>query len=181
MTELRPNKTTSDQKGTGMKAEVFLPENYSPAEDEPFMNERQLEWFRRLPLVGTVQAVGLTLDDMGQLLAQLYRNYFVDPRISVDFSADDRQGLKPWGAVTVLGRVKQPGVIALPPTRRLSVVAAIQAAGGFDTSADQANIRITSPDAGVRRVNLRHMGRRGAPEEVDLVDGDIVFVPESIF
>ena len=47
MTELRPNKTTSDQKGTGMKAEVFLPENYSPAEDEPFMNERQLEWFRR--------------------------------------------------------------------------------------------------------------------------------------
>jgi DnaK suppressor protein len=47
MTELRPNQTTSDQKGTGMKAEVFLPEDYTPAEDEPFMNERQLEWFRR--------------------------------------------------------------------------------------------------------------------------------------
>jgi DnaK suppressor protein len=47
MTELRPPKTTSDQKGTGMKAEVFLPEDYTPAEDEPFMNERQLEWFRR--------------------------------------------------------------------------------------------------------------------------------------
>ena len=47
MTELRPNKTTSKTKGTGMKAEVFLPENYTPAEDEPFMNERQLEWFRR--------------------------------------------------------------------------------------------------------------------------------------
>ena len=30
-----------------MKAEVFLPENYAPAEDEPFMNERQLEYFRR--------------------------------------------------------------------------------------------------------------------------------------
>jgi DnaK suppressor protein len=47
MTELRPTKTTSDQKETGMKAEVFLPEDYTPAEDEPFMNERQLEWFRR--------------------------------------------------------------------------------------------------------------------------------------
>lgn len=47
MTELRPTKTTSEQKGTGMKAEVFLPEDYTPAEDEPFMNERQLEWFRR--------------------------------------------------------------------------------------------------------------------------------------
>ncbi|SIO13916.1 transcriptional regulator, TraR/DksA family [Rhodovulum sp. ES.010] len=31
----------------GMKAEVFLPDDYRPAEDEPFMNERQLEYFRR--------------------------------------------------------------------------------------------------------------------------------------
>ena len=30
-----------------MKAEVFLPDHYRPAEDEPFMNERQLEYFRR--------------------------------------------------------------------------------------------------------------------------------------
>jgi DnaK suppressor protein len=30
-----------------MKAEVFLPEDYRPAEGEPFMNERQLEYFRR--------------------------------------------------------------------------------------------------------------------------------------
>jgi DnaK suppressor protein len=30
-----------------MKAEVFLPEDYKPAEDEPFMNERQREYFRR--------------------------------------------------------------------------------------------------------------------------------------
>lgn len=30
-----------------MKAEVFLPEDYTPAEDEPFMNERQTEYFRR--------------------------------------------------------------------------------------------------------------------------------------
>jgi DnaK suppressor protein len=30
-----------------MKAEVFLPEDYRPAEDEPFMNDRQTEYFRR--------------------------------------------------------------------------------------------------------------------------------------
>ena len=30
-----------------MKAETFLPEDYRPAEDEPFMNERQTEYFRR--------------------------------------------------------------------------------------------------------------------------------------
>ena len=30
-----------------MKRQTFLPEDYRPAEDEPFMNDRQLEYFRR--------------------------------------------------------------------------------------------------------------------------------------
>lgn len=30
-----------------MKQEVFLPEDYRPAEDEPFMNDKQTEYFRR--------------------------------------------------------------------------------------------------------------------------------------
>ena len=34
-----------------MKAEVFLPYDYRPAEDEPFMNDLQLEYFRRKLLV----------------------------------------------------------------------------------------------------------------------------------
>ncbi len=34
-------------EGVEMKAEVFLPEDYRPADDEPFMNERQVEYFRR--------------------------------------------------------------------------------------------------------------------------------------
>ncbi|MCF2872280.1 RNA polymerase-binding protein DksA [Octadecabacter sp. G9-8] len=30
-----------------MKAETFLPDDYTPAEDEPFMNDMQTEYFRR--------------------------------------------------------------------------------------------------------------------------------------
>lgn len=30
-----------------MKAETFLPDDYRPSDKEPFMNERQLEYFRR--------------------------------------------------------------------------------------------------------------------------------------
>ena len=30
-----------------MKVETFLPDDYRPAEDEPFMNERQVEYFKR--------------------------------------------------------------------------------------------------------------------------------------
>ncbi|NRP44845.1 RNA polymerase-binding transcription factor DksA [Aliiroseovarius sp. xm-v-225] len=36
-----------EQKDIEMKAEVFLPDDYQPAEYEPFMNERQQEYFRR--------------------------------------------------------------------------------------------------------------------------------------
>ena len=35
------------EEGAAMKAETFLPDDYRPAEDEPFMNERQVEYFRR--------------------------------------------------------------------------------------------------------------------------------------
>jgi|SRR6056297_2010830 DnaK suppressor protein len=34
-------------EGIEMKSEAFLPEDYQPAEDEPFMNAQQLEYFRR--------------------------------------------------------------------------------------------------------------------------------------
>ena len=34
-----------------MNANVFLPDDYRPAEDEPFMNDKQLEYFRRKLIV----------------------------------------------------------------------------------------------------------------------------------
>lgn len=34
-------------EGADMKQDIFLPDDYTPAEDEPFMNDRQLEYFRR--------------------------------------------------------------------------------------------------------------------------------------
>ena len=47
-----------EHKEPGMKAEVFLPEDYRPAEDEPFMNERQLEYFRRKLLKWKAELLG---------------------------------------------------------------------------------------------------------------------------
>ena len=38
---------TGDKRGKDMKAESFLPDDYRPADDEPFMNDRQVEYFRR--------------------------------------------------------------------------------------------------------------------------------------
>ena len=37
----------SQTEGNKMKQEVFLPDDYRPADDEPFMNDLQVEYFRR--------------------------------------------------------------------------------------------------------------------------------------
>ena len=42
---------SDDLETKAMKAEVFLPDDYRPAENEPFMNDRQLEYFRRKLMV----------------------------------------------------------------------------------------------------------------------------------
>lgn len=47
MTIAEMMNVSGGSKGAEMKAEIFLPKDYRPAEDEPFMNERQLEYFRR--------------------------------------------------------------------------------------------------------------------------------------
>ncbi|SFD92704.1 RNA polymerase-binding protein DksA [Shimia marina] len=47
MSELNSSKDVSHGEGAEMKAETFLPDDYRPAEDEPFMNDRQIEYFRR--------------------------------------------------------------------------------------------------------------------------------------
>ena len=43
-----------------MKAETFLPDDYRPAEDEPFMNDRQLEYFRRKLIAWKADLLGET-------------------------------------------------------------------------------------------------------------------------
>jgi DnaK suppressor protein len=47
MSELNTTMDVNRDEGAEMKAETFLPDDYRPAEDEPFMNDRQVEYFRR--------------------------------------------------------------------------------------------------------------------------------------
>ncbi len=47
MAKIEDTYRMDDTEGAEMKQEMFLPEDYRPAEDEPFMNDRQLEYFRR--------------------------------------------------------------------------------------------------------------------------------------
>jgi len=140
-----------------------------------------------LPLLGVVNVDGLTLGELSSMLQSMYnKSCFVDPSVEVEFADEGGNGVSPWGSVTVLGRVKKPGRVSIPPTRDLTVSRAIQEAGGFDTSAKSQAIRVSRRTAGGEtdqmHVNLNRVGVEGEQEEdIVLQPGDIVFVPESVF
>lgn len=140
-----------------------------------------------LPLIGNVKAEGETVESFGRKLTQAFSEYYVSPQVIVEYVQDDATGGgSPWGYVTVLGRIKSPGRIPLPPTRDLTVSVAVQNAGGFDTSAKDSAIRVTrrNPDGTTRSidVDLRAVGTKGEVQnDIILQSGDVVFVPEMLF
>jgi len=138
-----------------------------------------------LPLLGNVEAVPLTLKELTALLEKKYTEYFVEPRVIVEFSKDlGPDGISPWGSVTVMGRVVRPGKVNIPPTRDLTVSRAIQQVGGFSSSANESNIRITrrlkSDQTETLKVDLKAMASGAIDQDIVLYPGDVVFVPERI-
>ncbi len=94
----------------------------------------------RLPLIGAVAVGGLTTGQIEGRLAGLYAaNLLQDPQIAV---AVEEFGSQP---VSVLGAVKEPGVLQLQGTRRLLDVIAM--AGGLSEQAgERILIRRPGPD-----------------------------------
>ena len=140
-----------------------------------------------LPLLGQMTVADMGLDDLRDRLTRRYQTYYVRPQVMVDFARDTKlEGISPWGFVTVLGRVKEPGRIVIPATRDLTVSGAIQQAGGFDTSAKDNAILVTRsrPNGKTesRTINLKAVGTAGRLEDdIVLEADDVVFVPEAMF
>ena len=140
-----------------------------------------------LPLIGNVHAGGLSLDDLATKLTKLYRVYFVEPQVVIEFVKDQNSDMvSPWGYVTVLGRVKNPGRVSIPPTQDMTISGAIQKAGGLDSSAKDSSIKVTRqlPGGGSAQyeVNLRSVGSRGrVHDDLILKPNDVIFDPEMVF
>lgn len=140
-----------------------------------------------LPLIGPVAVQGLTLSELNSTLQTRYQDYFIDPQVLAEFVFEERpDAISPWGSVVVLGRVKTPGRVNIPPTQDLTVSGAIQQAGGLDTSAKSSAIRLTrrKPDGSTERitVDFSAVGQQGTVEnDLILRPGDLIFVPERVF
>lgn len=138
-----------------------------------------------LPLVGDVQIAGMKLADARNLILKTYSAYYVNSPV-VMLALMDEEEAGEWGTVTVLGRVNRPGLVLLTSHRGINLSAAVQAVGGFSSSAKTGDIRISRTDEAGKKlqvsVNFEQIGLEGNAEaDLSLMAGDIVYVPERIF
>jgi polysaccharide export outer membrane protein len=132
-----------------------------------------------------VKCEGLTVVALQEKIREAYKNYFIDPQVTVSFLFVENSGMKsPWGSVLVMGEVARPGPVNMPSTRDLNVTRVLMLAGGVTALADKRSVRVTrrEKDGALKRfsVNIEQIGKEG-PADLDVIlkPGDVVWVPES--
>ncbi|GBC84975.1 Polysialic acid transport protein KpsD [bacterium HR11] len=80
--------------------------------------------------------------------------------------------------VYVYGAVQRPGMVR--GSRPFTLLRAIAAAGGPSDRASLGGVRVIRSDGKVEKIDVGDI-LRGKQKDVELNDGDIVFVPESLF
>ena len=140
-----------------------------------------------MPLIGEVACDEMTLVDLSKKITELYRQYLQDPQVTAVFIYHPGQGMvSPWGDVKVLGEVSRPGPVDMPSTQDLTVMRALQMAGGATSLADQSRIQVSHCDKdgniSKQRVDLVKIGKDGlAHLDIKLHAGDVVWVPMSYY
>lgn len=86
--------------------------------------------------------------------------------------------------VNVLGQVNRPGFVAIPSDRKLTLVEAISAAGGFTRLARRTKVQLKRTDNQGRpqtmEINVDSIMRESKTRDIELRDGDIINIPERL-
>ena len=136
-----------------------------------------------LPFIDAVKCEGLTVLELQDEITERYKKFFIDPQVTVNFVY--QPGLKsPWGTVLMTGEVAKFGPVDMPSTRDLTVTRALMMAGGATPLANKKKVlvwrREKSGDLKKFEVDIDAIGQKGdRKQDIKLVPGDVVFVPES--
>lgn len=127
-----------------------------------------------LPLIGEIQASGLTPLQLQDNIAQDLKSYIDNPEVTVIVDNPISHQFN------IVGQVARPG--AYPLTEAMTVLDAIAEAGGFKDFAKQTKIYVLRPSPGGIRVRIPFNYKkviRGAnlQENVPLKPGDTIVVP----
>ena len=142
------------------------------------------------PLIGRVQAAGLSVRQLESLLAKRFADgYLVSPQVGVTVTQHKSQ------QVYVMGAVTKPG--PYPLQRQTTLLEALSAAGGTtpeagfeviltrvaDKSSLPSGASTVSAANGqpAMRVSLEQLMAGGVPQRITVQDGDVIYVPVAAF
>lgn len=171
--------------GPGMALVVQVGSATAEAKEMPVLVDQNGSITLPYLLQSPVSCDGLTLDALTKKLVKAYSEYIRQPQVAVMFGQYDiRTGVSPYGTVTVMGEVLNPGPVNMPSTMDLTVTKVLQVAGGLKPFADKTNVVVSRRDKDGNlsriKVNLREIGERGRTEkDITLRAGDVVNVPET--
>jgi protein involved in polysaccharide export with SLBB domain len=125
-----------------------------------------------LPYINKVKAEGLTPAQLARSIEETYRasKIYTNPTITIFMQPTSR-------FVNVGGAVRNP--MRVPFTEDMTLLASINAAGGFNDFADQKRVRLLRRKE-VKTYDMRQI-RRDPSLDVKLQPGDRVEVPQTFF
>lgn len=135
------------------------------------------------PIVGEVEAAGLTILQLTAVIRERLWGYYEDPQLTVQLREST------LGIVYVFGAVKEPGQKKFP--RPVSVIEALASAGQLEETADPAKAKIIKKGKEVISVDLSALLKSDVLDQdvvVDellsdrfmLEDGDVLIVPSAV-
>ncbi|HKW88064.1 MAG TPA: polysaccharide biosynthesis/export family protein [Candidatus Acidoferrales bacterium] len=127
-----------------------------------------------LPLIGEIQAAGLTPLGLQDLVTEKLKTYIESPQVTVIVKSPNSHDFN------IVGEVARPG--SYPLQQSMTVLDSIAAAGGFQTFAKKTKIYVLRPMPGGIRVRIPFnykdviMGRN-LSQNIPLKPGDTIVVP----
>lgn len=135
-----------------------------------------------LPLVGKIEVAGKKpIQAEREIAVILDRDYLVNPEVVIEVT--DKYASEKEKSVVLLGQVKQPGTQPFPKAGRFTLLQAIAVAGGFSDVANIKKIKVIrggEVKGEVLRANAEDI-ISGKKPDIELEDGDIINVAESLF
>jgi len=128
--------------------------------------------FVNMPHIGRIKAAGLSQADLQSAIESGYKNQqiYTNPTITVNVPTTAR-------FVNVGGDVKMPRRVEYTPD--LTILGAINGAGGFTEFADQSKVRLLRGGQ-VIMVNIREV-RKDPSKDIKVRPGDSIEVPQSFW
>jgi len=134
---------------------------------------------------GAIKCQGMTLNELQTTLKAAYSKMILDPQVTAGFFLSP-ESKSPWGTALILGQVNSPGPVNIPQSRDLTIMRALQLAGGVTVFGDKSSIMVTRKLGDGKKLKLKldleEIAKKGEPErDIALHADDVVYVPESVW